>query len=438
MTHEKLEQRTDSKGSILRDIAVGACAGGLGYLVGTMVNRKQTKKKKGKNVTNPFKRFGVGTGKTASEEVTRGLSQKPGLSDNDGVYKLSKAPPTPTPPEGFVLPVANAKPVYPGWNDEPLNINLMGGKGSSLPNQKPEPGGVTTSPVPTPPESHRQHRRHHHHHHHEYHGGKKRKGKASVYTVDLPKETLSGPASGENRKGNVGLVIHMKGGSEDWAALEKGKQEWAAAPLVANNSYVNGAFMRGALHDFTVDREAVFPLGVSVAVATHKSKKGPYPPTVYIGSDISGSPTPPIPRRQAQHYSDVTGSESPPLPTAIPPNTYPQPPHIQHPPAQPRPQKVNITPPHDSQERQSPCQPEHHYMHFKVPPPPAPHGLRRVYFQHSSAQQQRQHQQQIFELTANSDGTEWGESGGSGEEGGVELGTGVQMGVVDPPLRRRI
>lgn len=428
--HEKkFEEKTESRSSMLRDMALGACAGGLGYLVGTMVNRKQTQKKAEKKSTNPFKLFGIGMGKPAGGEVAHGSAQ---LSDNDGVYKLSEIPPTPTPPKGCVFPAANAKPVYPGWNDEPPN--LVASEGVSSPsNQRPVLARATVHPTSPPPEH-----LHRNHHHRGYYEGKKYKAKAGTYSIDLPKETLLGPGGKEeNKEGNVKLVIHMKNGKGGWVDMEKGRQGGAAAPpVVANNSHAEGAFMRGALHHFTVDREAPFPPGESVAATTIERKKAPYPPAVYIESDISELSTPPFLHRQ---YSDVSELESPFLPTTTPTSAFPRPPHNQHLPAHPQPLKTNIASAYDPPKVQSPWQPEHHghYMlPMNLPPPPAPHDLIRVSFQHPPVRQQ--HQKQPLELPPDSDENEWWRSGGSGEEGGVELDTGIGMGVVDPPLRKRI
>ncbi|KAF8455747.1 hypothetical protein BGX38DRAFT_145338 [Terfezia claveryi] len=403
--HEKkFAERTESRGSILRDMALGACAGGLGYLVGTMVNRKQTKKKEEKKSTSPFKLFGINMSKIAGEEVAHRLAQKPEVSDNDGIYKLSEIPPTPAPPEGYVLPAANAKPVYPGWNDELPNIVVS--ERVSSPTDLKQARSRATAAHPERPHRHR-------HHHREYHESKAYKQKAGTYTIGLPKETLLGlGGEGENKEINVNLVMHMKNGKGEWVAMEKGRQGGAAAfPVVANDSHTSGAFMCGALHGFTVDRKALSPPGKLVAGTTIERKKTPYPPAVYIESDVSELSTPSFLPARVHRYSDVSKLESPFLPTATPP-AFP-PPHNQY--AQAQPQLSKIT---------------------DLPFPPRQHDRRRVCFQQSSVL--KQHQKQTFELPPDSDESEWWRSGGSGEEGGVELNTGKGMGVVDPPLRRRI
>ena len=194
--------------------------------------------------------------------------------------------------------------------------------------------------------------------------------------------------------------------------------------------------MRGALNDFTTDCKVPLPPGRSAAARTIEGKKAPYPPAVYIESDDSISPSL---DGQAHYYSDVSELALPFLPMATPSSAFPHPPHIQQPPAQPQSSKINITSAHSPLESQSPCQPEHcgHCMLLTNPlPPPAPHNLRRVSFQHPPAR--KQYQQQAFERLPDSDESKWWRGGESGEEGGVELDTGVGMGVVDPPLRRRI
>ncbi|KAF8426208.1 hypothetical protein EV426DRAFT_592898 [Tirmania nivea] len=228
----------------------------------------------------------------------------------------------------------------------------------------------------------------------------------------------------------------MENGKSEWVAKEKEKQGGAAVlPLVANNSHANRALISGALHDFTGDCEAPVRPGKLAAATTIESKKIPYPPAVYVESDVSELPNPPFLHGQVHHYPDVSEHESPFLLTA----TLSHPPHIQHPSSQPQPSKINIALAHGPLERQSPWQSEHHsyfMLPTNLPSPPVPYNLQRVSFQHPPVRQKRH--QQTFELAVDSDESEWWRSEASREEGGVELDTRVGMGVVDPPLRRRI
>ena len=433
----KFEEKVENKGSMLRDMALGACAGGLGYFAGTMVNRKQTKIKEEKKSTNLFKCFGIGLGQITGEEVAQGSVQKPELRDNDGVYTLSEIPPTPAPPEGCILPVANTKPIYPGWNNEPLNL-VMSEIVPSQSHQKRALAGATVPSTSVPLE--RRHR-HRHHHYREYHEDKEYKERADTFMIDLPKETLLRRASGgQTKDGSVKFFLHMKNRKGEWVATENGRQGVTITPLVVTNNHASRAFMRGALHNFTVDCEAAFPQEKLAAASTIESKKSPYPPAVDVDveSDVSELSAPQFLHGQAHHYNDVSELGSQFLPTATPPSTFFHPQHVQHSSVQPQPSKVNIAPAYDPLECESPWQPEHHghYMlPINPPPPPAPHDLRRVSFQHSPAQQQ--HQQQTLELAVDGSKSEWWGSGEE-EEGGVELDNRMGMGIVDPPLRRRI
>lgn len=221
----KGERKVSNKGGMLRDVALGACAGGLGYLVGTMVDRMQGKKTK--EYSHPYSQlYGCKTG-SSEKAVGHAHKKEVPVDDGGGTYRLLEVPPTPPLRKQCILPLAQARPLYPGWNDPPNPPPETDFPQPKQPAEQNPTDIVVTSVAspPMPPSSD-----HHHHHrqrrgnryHEEYKKGHK---KAESYTINLPKEIS--PVGEGGKDGHIKIVIHMKNDKGECVVLEKGQAKGA-------------------------------------------------------------------------------------------------------------------------------------------------------------------------------------------------------------------
>ena len=225
-----------SKRGMLRDIALGACAGGLGYLVGTMVDRRQTK---GRRYPSAHKSHRNGTAALIAAVGSAHESQV--VSDTRGTYTVSEIPPTP-PPAAHVPSSAFAKPVYPGWNDSHY---LQQSGDSCLRKETFNSFSKSSQKISTTGGFHHRHRLMYQHH----------QDWDRTRTISLPEEMATGPRVAKEE--NVRIVINIRNAEGGRKAVESGKPSLSTGKEITQSAgmhiheYEGGAFMRGTKAEST-------------------------------------------------------------------------------------------------------------------------------------------------------------------------------------------
>ena len=378
--HKRLEMlktdgKSESRGGMLRDVALGACAGGLGALVGIIVDRKQRRKaEKRKEDNHPYRPL-AGVMEKMETRVAQFIPGSPHTPKPpaENVYKLSETPPTP--PPHHVPPHPFATPLHPGWNME--NALDRYHLEFSLSENLPLVPSLQAATIPLAlPE-----RRHRHRHHH---SREHNRDEASTVAIKLPKDVLlgGGPTAGL-KDGNVQLVLYSRDGK--WTVVENGGDVQKPVDDMARSHYPigNTATQRPNLK---VNKEHALG-GSTESTPRYIPKPGIFPP-------------PPSERSQPTSTKPMVSSVARMLPL-----TEPLPPD----PASQTPWQFgyDYTPPSTSPLQQAP---------------------RRVSFRNPFVISDEDES----DILAGA-GKEWWCNSGSGAETG-----GEGMGVVDPPLRRAL
>lgn len=370
-TKQRGKHGQSSKRGMLRDLALGACAGGLGYLVGTMVDQKQMKRK-GYSLAH----------KPQDNDRTH---ESKDIFDIGGTYTLPVVPPTP-PPVAHGSSFALARPAYAGWND-PHCLQKSGDecsrKGISIPKARPQ--------ISTTEKFHRQHYQ----------------DRSSTCTINLPKEMVAG--TGLTKEGNA---IHIKSGEGDRTPSQTTSTEIAQS--VGGMRIHSDTFMRGTQHKERANAKQkrscdgdTTVRNTQVLGARTKIISGFYPPAPGH-TNITRSPAQPALRYDSSPTPDFPISlQSRPL------QTLPAPP-----------MKSNPTPtlmPISSLEDQSP-------LHEHILPPPQTLPVASMsHKEHKVPREKSEHQGLLYESEL--------EVCKKWQYRKHDCDTGDDIGIVDPPLR---